>query len=309
MDAMFEALKKAGGDHQAINRRDTAHLIIEGDEVKGSHLVPGLEADVQKSEPGHLDIHITVKEKIQHPVHLCFGVLPKEGMQKIQLDLSVLEEAAVEVLAHCVFPNAVKVLHQMDARIHIGRGGRYMYRENHFHGDGGGVHVVAKARLQLEEDSYLKTLFHLVEGRVGVMDLDYECQVGVRATLEMVARISGFAADEIKIREAAHLEGEDSRGVLESRIAIRDRAQAEIINELVAKAPGARGHVDCTEILMDEAVARAIPLVEVRHPRAQVTHEAALGSVDRKQLQTLMSRGLDEKEAQEVIIRGLLKSG
>lgn len=306
MEAMLQALKKAGGDHQAISHKDVAHLIIEGDEVLGSHLVPGLQADVQRSEPGLLQIHIQVQEQIPRPVHLCFGVLPQEGTQKIELQLFVLENAGVEVMAHCVFPNAVKVLHQMDARICIGQGGRYFYRENHFHGDGGGVQVQAKARLQLEAESQLKTLFHLVEGRVGVMDLDYESQVGEGAILEMIARMSGLASDVIQIREAAHLLGKDSRGVLETRIALRDTAQAEIINELVASAPGAWGHVDCTEILMDEAVAKAIPRVEVRHPQAKVTHEAALGSVDSKQLQTLMSRGLDEERAQEIIIQGLL---
>jgi Fe-S cluster assembly scaffold protein SufB len=46
--------------------------------------------------------------------------------------------------------------------------------------------------------------------------------------------------------------------------------------------------------------------VEVLHPKAHVTHEAAIGSVDNKQLETLMSRGLSEDDAVDVIINGLL---
>ncbi|MFW5857843.1 MAG: SufD family Fe-S cluster assembly protein, partial [Planctomycetota bacterium] len=68
----------------------------------------------------------------------------------------------------------------------------------------------------------------------------------------------------------------------------------------------ARGHVDCKEIVQDRAVARAVPIVEVLDPQAHVTHEAAIGSVDSKQLQTLMSRGLSEDEAVDLIIEGLL---
>jgi Fe-S cluster assembly scaffold protein SufB len=49
-----------------------------------------------------------------------------------------------------------------------------------------------------------------------------------------------------------------------------------------------------------------VPIVEVRHPKAHVTHEASLGSVDSRQLQTLMARGLDEDAAAELIIAGLL---
>jgi len=46
--------------------------------------------------------------------------------------------------------------------------------------------------------------------------------------------------------------------------------------------------------------------VEVADPKAHVTHEAAIGSVDNKQLETLMSRGLNEDQAIELIIEGLL---
>jgi len=47
-------------------------------------------------------------------------------------------------------------------------------------------------------------------------------------------------------------------------------------------------------------------LATVTHPTAQVTHEAAIGSVDRKQLLTLMARGLEEDKAVDVIIKGML---
>jgi Fe-S cluster assembly scaffold protein SufB len=64
--------------------------------------------------------------------------------------------------------------------------------------------------------------------------------------------------------------------------------------------------VDCKEIVQDEGVARATPIVSVEHPLAHVTHEAAIGSVDSRQLQTLMARGMDEEEAVDLIINGLL---
>ena len=58
--------------------------------------------------------------------------------------------------------------------------------------------------------------------------------------------------------------------------------------------------------MQDRAIAKAVPVVEVNHPLAHITHEAAIGSVDSKQLQTLMSRGLTEDEATDLIIEGLL---
>jgi Fe-S cluster assembly scaffold protein SufB len=72
-------------------------------------------------------------------------------------------------------------------------------------------------------------------------------------------------------------------------------------------AAGARSHVDCMEIAKDSAVAKAIPIVNVTHPFAKVTHEAAIGSVDKRQLETLMAHGLTPEEAVDVIVKGILK--
>jgi Fe-S cluster assembly scaffold protein SufB len=95
--------------------------------------------------------------------------------------------------------------------------------------------------------------------------------------------------------------------LIKSRIAVRERAESEVVSELEASAPNARGHVDCVEIVQGEAVAKAVPVVSVLHKNAQVTHEAAIGRVNQKELETLMARGLKEEEAVEVIIGGMLK--
>jgi hypothetical protein len=71
---------------------------------------------------------------------------------------------------------------------------------------------------------------------------------------------------------------------------------------------GARGHVDCVELVNGTgAVARAIPIVSATDGSAKVTHEAAIGSIDKKQVETLMARGLDESEAVDVIVKGILR--
>ena len=56
-----------------------------------------------------------------------------------------------------------------------------------------------------------------------------------------------------------------------------------------------------------EAIARAVPLVSVSDQQAKVTHEAAIGSIDKKQMDTLMARGLSPDEAVDVIVAGILK--
>ncbi|MCK4625369.1 MAG: SufD family Fe-S cluster assembly protein [Phycisphaerae bacterium] len=300
-------LIKFANIHAAIDDPDTAHLVIGLNEIVSSRTVPGLEVDAQAT-PSGVKLHITVAEGtvIAKPVHMCFGLLQEAGIQEIEMDMTIRAGAKINVIAHCVFPNAVDVRHVMDAKISVEAQANYTYLERHIHSDEGGITVVPKARVELAEGARFKTDFELLQGRVGVIDIDYETTCGPDSVMEMTAKIRGRGDDLIKIRETGHLVGKRSRGVLTSRVAVRDNARAEVYNKLTATAAYARGHVDCKEIIQGNASASAIPIVEVSHPKAHITHEAALGSVDTKQLETLMARGLNEEEASDLIVSGLL---
>ncbi len=43
------------------------------------------------------------------------------------------------------------------------------------------------------------------------------------------------------------------------------------------------------------------------HPLAKVTHEAAIGSVDKRQMEALKAHGLSPEEAVDVIVKGILR--
>ena len=90
-------------------------------------------------------------------------------------------------------------------------------------------------------------------------------------------------------------------------MAIEDDAHAEVTGITEGNAAGTRGHVDCMEIVKDRAVAKAVPIVQVNDPNAKVTHEAAIGSVDKRQMETLMAHGLSPEEAVDVIVKGILR--
>lgn len=294
-------------DPHQLENPNVAHMEINYNRVLGMHGVSGLNIDVEELADG-ISAIIRLDEGIvlANPVHLCFGMLPKEGVQRIILDVNISAGAKISLLAHCTFPFAVDVQHLMDAVIKIGEGAEYAYFERHVHSPSGGVRVVPKAIVEVGPNAVFKTEFELIKGRVGNIDIDYQATCHAYSSLEMSARISGRGDDRIRLNETAHLAGEYARGVLVSKIAVRDSARAQVFNKLTASAAFARGHVDCKEIIQDNGQAEAVPIVDVRHAKAHVTHEAAIGSVDSKQLETLMSRGLDEDAATDLIIEGLL---
>jgi len=45
----------------------------------------------------------------------------------------------------------------------------------------------------------------------------------------------------------------------------------------------------------------------VRNENARVTHEASVGKINQKELETLMTRGLSEDEATELIIEAMMR--
>lgn len=305
---MLGAYEQAGGEPSVFKDSEIAHLVIHKNKVIGKHLVKGLILEPKETSSG-VDINLKVERgtKIENPVHLCFGILPKEGIQEINIKAKIEDGALIKLLAHCVFPNAIKVVHRMEADIEVGDNASYEYNEVHFHGEDGGIEVVPRARVNVGKNSHFATNFSLLKGRVGVFDLDYEVRIQENSSLAMMTKIYGYGEDRIKIREAGWLDGPSSRGLIKSRIAVRDKAISEIINELTAAAPEARGHVDCLEVIQGAAQAKAIPIVNVTNELARVTHEAAIGRVDKKQIQTLMARGLNEEEAIDLVVNGMLR--
>lgn len=286
---------------------EVAHVEIHGNEVLGLHLVPGLHMETEQMENGiRATVRIDAGAVIEKPVNMCFGLIPEQGIQRIVMDVEVGEGARAAVVSTCTFPNAIDVVHEMEAEIRLGRNAEYNYLERHVHSPEGGIRVIPRSRIFLGEGAVFRSDFEMLRGRVGHLDILYDAECEADSILEMSARISASGDDSLLIHEKAALKGERSRGVLTTNIAVRDRAKADIRNTLTASAAYARGHVDCKEIVRDEARARAVPIVEVTHPLAHVTHEAALGSVDSRQLETLMAHGLTEDSATDMIIEGLL---
>jgi Fe-S cluster assembly scaffold protein SufB len=307
-ELILNAYTKAGGTPEVFKNSNIAHLVVHKNKVIGKHLIKGLILEPRET-PAGVNIKLNVEKgiKIENPVHLCFGVLPKEGIQEIYIEARIEDDSKIIILAHCVFPNAVKVTHKMNADIYVGNNAFYEYNEVHFHGETGGIEVIPEAKIRVGNNSHLITNFSLLKGRVGLFDLDYDSEIGDNSVVEMTTKIYGYGDDVIKIKEGTKLLGSSSRGLLKSRIAVKENAQTEVINEIIASGFDARGHVDCIEIVQGNARARAVPIVNVTNEFASVTHEAAIGRIDKKQIETLMARGLEEEKAIDLVVSGMLK--
>ncbi len=307
LDSLLKVLDGQGVDRAIIRDGQTAHMMASGHHLLSQHQVPGLELVAEETAYGiEAKIRVLRDAHLTHPLHLCFGVLPAEGRQCIRMHLLLEEGAMAEVIAHCFFPSAVRVEHLMDAQVELGAGAALTYSEGHYHGPHGGVSVVPKTKVIIGKGGLYRSDFSLTTGRVGGLDIDYEVEAAEDAVAELTARVFGHGTDVIRIRERVVLAGQGSRGLIKTRVALEHDARAEIIGITEGNAAHVRGHMDCMEIVKDRAVASAQPVVKVTHPGAKVTHEAAIGSVDHHQLETLMAHGLSPDQAVDLIVGGLL---
>ncbi|BAN36883.1 putative FeS assembly protein SufBD (plasmid) [Sulfuricella denitrificans skB26] len=283
-------------------------MVAYGHQIISHQSIPGVSITAQTSDKG-ITAKIVIDEgrQVVQPIHLCFGLFERFGVQNVALELVVGANAKATLWSHCLFSVPDVARHAMEAVIRIGPGAELRYQEAHYHGASGGMEVVPRALVTLERGARLFSDFSLVTGLVGKLDVDFDVNVGEDAVAELTSKVFGHGTDKIKLKERLVLAGRNARGLIKSRMAVEDDASAEVIGMTEGNAAGARGHVDCTEIIKDRGVVSASPIVRVTHPEAKVTHEAAIGSVDRQQMETLMARGLTPEEAVYRIVGGLLR--
>ncbi|MCP3028253.1 Fe-S cluster assembly protein SufB [Halobacillus sp. A5] len=74
------------------------------------------------------------------------------------------------------------------------------------------------------------------------------------------------------------------------------------------KAEGARSNIECDTLIMDnESTSDTIPYNEIMNENISLEHEAKVSKVSEEQLFYLMSRGLSEEEATEMIVMGFIE--
>ncbi|MEG0550295.1 MAG: Fe-S cluster assembly protein SufB, partial [Vagococcus sp.] len=73
-------------------------------------------------------------------------------------------------------------------------------------------------------------------------------------------------------------------------------------------SPGSISHIECDTIIMDElSKSDTIPFNEIHNSHVALEHEAKVSKISEEQLYYLMSRGLTEAEATEMIVMGFVE--
>ena len=102
------------------------------------------------------------------------------------------------------------------------------------------------------------------------------------------------------------LNGENSGTDLVSRSVAKGCSKQNYRSRIIGNA-ACTGHSECDAIIADKATVNAAPELTAANPDAQLIHEAAIGKIAGEQILKLMTLGLTEQEAENIIIEGFLK--
>jgi hypothetical protein len=131
--------------------------------------------------------------------------------------------------------------------------------------------------------------------------------IGIKSRARFNSIIYVGGNSRINAGSLIDLQAEGSSGEIIARAIAKDNAQVTAPGKLLGNNTNVKAHMECRGILLnDGAVIHAIPELYSRHKDVDMSHEAAVGKIADKEINYLMSRGLNRDEATSLIVRGFL---
>lgn len=219
-----------------------------------------------------------------------------------------LERGAKAIfVAHCVFPWTEDFTHDALMNVELEEGAWMEYHDEHMHSETGSINLITRSIAEVGEGAVYRNTFTLVKTRIGTLRVFMDAELERDAVGELYTKVKAIEDDDVEVKEILRLNGKGARGLAKTNAVALDRSRVSVVNEVYGNAPHTRGHVECLEITKGDAVdVRALPVLVVKNDTSELTHEASIGRVNAKQLETLMAKGLTEEEATEMIIKGVL---
>lgn len=284
-----------------------AYNIRKNGEGFSRNSTANIEIVSKKDKPG-IDIIVapgTKNESVHIPV-----IITETGINDLVYnDFYIGDDADVLIVAGCGIHNSgdEKSRHDGIHTFHIGKNAHIKYVEKHYgEGDGKGERILNPVTVvEQDENSVCEMEMVQIKG-VDSTVRDTKAYLGAGAKLIVTERLLTHGTQYARSDIDVYLNGEDASSQIISRSVAKDESKQIFHPNAIGNAK-CRAHVQCDSIIMDTATVSSIPAITANSADAQIIHEAAIGKINNDQLIKLMTFGMSEEEAEEVIINGFLK--
>lgn len=284
-----------------------AYNIRKNGSALGRRSTENIEIIPKKDKPG-IDIIIkpnTKGESVHIPV-----ILTETGLNDLVYnDFYIGENADVEIVAGCGIHNDGCQTSRHDGihTFHIEKGAKIKYIEKHYgEGSGSGERILnPQTIVNLGENAFAEMEMVQIKG-VDSTKRDTEAYLGKGAKLVITERLMTHSNQYAESNVDIIMNGNGSSAQIVSRSVGKDDS-VQIFHPRVIGNSACRAHVQCDSIIMGNSKISSIPEIDANNCDAQLVHEAAIGKINSDQLLKLMTFGIGEEEAEEIIIQGFLK--
>jgi len=283
-----------------------AYNIRKNGKGAGRNTTKNINITNKKDNPG-IDVYVkpgTKNESAYVPV-----ILSETGFEDTVYNTFVIgEDADVTIIAGCGIHNEGESTSKHDGvhEFFVHKGAKMKYIEKHY-GEGDGLghrELNPTANFEVFEDAIVELEMVQIKG-VDHTVRKTDVLLHDRAKLIVTERLltnGGQTADSyINVR----LVGEDSSCQVISRSVAQGSSKQRFYMTLNGEAK-CKGHIQCDSIIADQANVESVPKISSTNAEAELIHEAAIGRIANEQLTKLMTIGIEEKEAEEIIIKGFL---
>lgn len=262
---------------------------------------------IKKEDKPGIDIHISGEAKDEQ-VHIPV-VMSQEGVDIVYNDFYIEDGADVTIIAGCGIhgEGCSETRHDGIHAFHVGKNCNVKYVENHYaEGNGTGAKVLNPVtKIYVGENSVFTLETTQIKG-VDSTERENYIELAENAKLFVTEKLMTDGNQHAVSNMDVELNGENSS----ARIVSRSVGKGNSKQVFHPKAIGnnlCHAHVQCDSIIMDHAEIGSIPEIDAKHVDAQIIHEAAIGRINDEQLVKLRTFGMNEEEAEAVIIESFLK--
>ncbi len=242
--------------------------------------------------------------KIKQPVQSCLYIAQEGFSQNVHNVVIAEENSEMHIITGCsTSPHLVTGLHVGVSEIFVKKGATLHFTMIHDWGEQ--VNVRPRTAIHVEAGGVIVSNYISLRP-VGSLQmapttyLDGEGAVG-RFNSILVASADSY----LDVGSTVHLNYPGTRAEIISR-AITVGGTIIARGEMIGKVAGCKGHLECKGLLLRDGIMHAVPELVGHVPGVEMSHEAAVGKIDQREIEYLMARGLDEDEAVSTIVRGFL---
>lgn len=241
--------------------------------------------------------------KIEKSVQACMHISQEGFSQNIHNIVIAEENSELHIINGCsTSSHLTSGLHVGVSEIYVKKGATLHITMIHDWGEK--VDVRPRTVINVEEGGTLVSNYISLKP-VGTLQMNPVTYLGKNSTARFNSVIVASDGCNIDVGSTVFLEGEGARTEVISRVIVTG-GMVISRGKLIGKVKNTKAHLECKGLILNDGILRAIPELEGYVPGVEMSHEAAVGKIDKREIEYLMARGLNEDDAVSTIVRGFL---